>query len=84
MSRDMLAGALTGLALGAAAAALFLALVALGVERRAQGLVSSLGFLALIAACLALDGWVASAILGFVAAAAGWSALAPALRRRRR
>ncbi|HKK35602.1 MAG TPA: hypothetical protein VJ994_04845 [Paracoccaceae bacterium] len=71
----MLIDALTGLLLGAAAAALFLGLVATGIERLNQGLVSSLGFLGLIAACLWLDGWILTAIPGFALAVAAWSVL---------
>lgn len=76
----MLIDALTGLLLGAAAAALFLGLVATGIERLNQGLVSSLGFLALIGACLWLDGWVLTAIPGFAVAIAGWSVMRHRLR----
>jgi hypothetical protein len=76
----MLLDALTGLGLGAAAAGLFLLLVATGVERLNQGLVSTLGFIALIAACLWLDGWILTAIPGFALSIAAWSVLRHRLR----
>lgn len=80
----MLFAALTGALIGAGFAALFLVLVATGAERRAQGLVSTLGLIGLVAACLALDGWILAAIAGFVAAIALWAGLRGRLRRRPR
>ncbi len=42
--------------------------MALGLDRLNQGLLSSAGLVALVAACLWLDGWVLTAIAAFVLA----------------
>ena len=59
---------LTGLAVGAGLALAFWLLTALRLDRLNQGLPGSVGLVALIAMCLAWDGWILVAILGFVAA----------------
>jgi hypothetical protein len=66
----MLIDALAGLAIGAAFAGVFALMVWSGLERLNQGLASSLGFLAFIATCLWLDGWIVTGVLGFAGAMA--------------
>lgn len=66
----MLIDALAGLAIGAAYAGVFALMVWSGVERLNQGLASSLGFVAFLATCLWLDGWILAGIVGFVASTA--------------
>ncbi|MEM6440195.1 MAG: hypothetical protein AAF763_10955 [Pseudomonadota bacterium] len=66
----MLIDALAGLAIGAFYAGVFALMVWSGLERLNQGLASSLGFLAFLATCLWLDGWIVTGIVGFAAAMA--------------
>lgn len=66
----MLIDALAGLAIGAVFAGVFALMVWSGLERLNQGLTTSLGFLAFLATCLWLDGWIATGIVGFAGAMA--------------
>ncbi len=59
---------LTGLAIGGVVALAFWLITLWRLDRFNQGLIGSAGLVGLIAVCLWLDGWIAAAILGFVAA----------------
>ncbi|SDW41693.1 hypothetical protein SAMN05444336_101955 [Albimonas donghaensis] len=57
---------LTGFAIGCFFAVTHRTSELIGLSRLNQGLVTSAGLAALVAACLWLDGWILAAIAGFV------------------
>lgn len=77
---EMLSEALRGLLIGGGFGLLIWALVLTGIERLNQGLVGSAGLAALVAVCLWADGWILTAIPGFVAVTAAGVLLRARLR----
>ena len=59
---------LVGLIIGAGLALTFWIVTLTGLDRLNQGMLGTLGLIALIALCLAFDGWILVAIAAFVAA----------------
>lgn len=53
---------------------------ALGISALNQGLVTSAGLAAMVAACLWFDGWILAAVAGFVAALSAMLAVQSARR----
>ncbi len=71
----MLSGAALGALFGAVFALLFWIGVRTGFDRLNQGMFTSVGAALLLVICLWADGWVLTAVLGFVATVAGLSRL---------
>lgn len=71
----MLSDAALGGLIGAGFALAFWAGVKSGLDRLNQGMFSTVGGALMLAVCLWTDGWLLTAVLGFVAAMAGLSRL---------